>query len=236
MIRVERLTLRSRRLSLRDLSFEVPDGSYTALMGRTGCGKTSILEAICGLRPIASGRIRIDGVDVTDWPPAARGIGYVPQDAALFETMSVFDNLAFALRIRRTPEPAVRRRVAELARWLRIEYLLDHRATHLSGGERQRVALGRALAFEPRILCLDEPLSALDEETREETYELIRSIHQRTGVTALHVTHSLREARRLADRLLVLEDGRIELRPLNDQPPAERIRPSAAPPQKDAVR
>lgn len=235
MIRVERLTLRSRRLSLRDLSFEVPEGSYTALMGRTGCGKTSILEAICGLRRIANGRIFIDGVDVTDWQPAARGIGYVPQDAALFETMRVFDNLAFALRIRRVPERRVRQRVAELARWLRIEYLLSHRATHLSGGERQRVALGRALAFEPRILCLDEPLSALDEETREETYELIRSIHQRTGVTALHVTHSLREARRLADRLLVLEDGRIEPRPLEPHAAGMAVRPPRHP-QQDPVR
>ena len=147
--------------------------------------------------------------DVTDLLPGARGIGYVPQDKALFTTMTVRRHLSFALEIRRMPLEQVDARVREISELLGITRLLDRRPSGLSGGEAQRVALGRALSFHPGILLLDEPLSALDEQTREEMYVLLKSIRERTGVTTLHVTHHQGEAERLADEILVLENGSI---------------------------
>jgi ABC-type sugar transport system ATPase subunit len=178
-------------------------------MGMTGSGKTTILEAIIGLRSVAGGRIWLDGNDVTRTKPALRGIGYVPQDGALFSTMTVHDQIALALYVRRVQPDAIRRRVAELAEMLGIADLLDRRPKGLSGGERQRVALGRALSFEPRVLCLDEPLSALDEETRQQMYSLLKRVRAQTGVTALHVTHSHEEAEQLADSVFRLKAGRV---------------------------
>ncbi len=209
MIVVERLYLRSGAFVVDDLSFEVPTGEYAVLMGRTGTGKTTLLEAICGLKPVRAGTIRLLGVDVTHLRPAERGVGYVPQDLALFPTHTVRQHLSFALEVRRWPQPAIDNRVAELAELLGIQRLLDRWPLGLSGGESQRVALGRALSFRPRILLLDEPLSALDDTTREEMYALLRSVQRTTGVTTLHVTHSLSEAKALADRLLLLSDGRV---------------------------
>jgi ABC-type sugar transport system ATPase subunit len=166
---------------------------------------------LCGLRKVTSGSIWLDGQEVTHLDPAARGIGYVPQDRALFQTMTVAENLAFGLVVRERPALEIGRRVAELADLLGISNLLDRRPQGLSGGESQRVALGRALAIRPGILCLDEPLSALDEDTREEMYQLLKSVRARTGVTTLHVTHHLGEARSLADRIYYLRNGRVEL-------------------------
>jgi len=210
MIQVERLTVRAGAFTVTDLSFTVPGGQYAVLMGQTGCGKTTLLEALCGLKPIRSGRIVLGDVDVTHLKPADRGVGYVPQDLALFPTLTVFDHLAFALLVRRQEDAVVMRRVEELAELLGLTGLLARRPPGLSGGEAQRVALGRALSFRPRILLLDEPLSALDEETREEMYALLRSVQQLTGVTTLHVTHSQTEARRLGDRILRLRNGAIQ--------------------------
>jgi ABC-type sugar transport system ATPase subunit len=189
------------------LSLEV--GEYAVLMGRTGCGKTSLLEAICGLRPVRGGRILCHGVDVTHWDPADRQVGYVPQDLALFPTLSVREHLEFALRVRRMPAAQRQARVSEMAELLGIAALLERGIQGLSGGEAQRVALGRALAFQPAVLLLDEPLSALDEGTRGDMYALLRRLRERTGVTTLHVTHNRDEAEALADRLFVLEDGRL---------------------------
>jgi molybdate/tungstate transport system ATP-binding protein len=134
----------------------------------------------------------------------------VPQDRALFQTLTVRDNLAFALEVRRRPHDEVAARVEQLANWLGITHLLKRKPPGLSGGEAQRVALGRALAAEPSVLCLDEPLSALDSDTRAEIQELLKAIQQRTKVTTLHVTHHREEAERLADTLLVLKDGRVQ--------------------------
>jgi len=211
MIVVDRLSLRAGTFAVDDLSFEVPIGAYAVLMGRTGSGKTTLLEAICGLKAVTAGSIRLLGLDVTDLAPAERGVGYVPQDLALFPTHTVRQHLAFALEVRRWPRPHLEERVEELAQLLGITRLLDRRPFGLSGGESQRVALGRALAFHPRILLLDEPLSALDDATRDEMYALLRSVQKRTGVTTLHVTHSLSEAKALADRLLLLRNGKIEV-------------------------
>jgi molybdate transport system ATP-binding protein len=210
MIDVERLGLRQGAFALADLSFAVSAGQYAVMMGRTGAGKTSILESIAGLRPIQTGRIVLDGIDVTRLPPAARGVGYVPQDGALFPTMTVLQHLGFSLRLRRQPEFVIRQRVRELADELGITPLLDRRPAGLSGGEAQRVALGRALAFRPRILLLDEPLAALDETTREQMVQLLQRVRKQENVTVLHVTHSRAEAERLGDVIFRLEEGRVQ--------------------------
>lgn len=209
MIEVANLALRAGAFAIDGLSFSVATGQYAVLMGKTGSGKTTILEALCGLRPVRGGHVRLLDRDVTHAKPAERGIGYVPQDLALFQTMSVREHLTFALVIRRWPRVDIEARVSDLAELLGLTKLLDRRPRGLSGGESQRVALGRALSFHPRLLVLDEPLSALDDATREEMYALLRSVQRQTGVTALHVTHSTTEAEKLADRVLVLKDGRV---------------------------
>ncbi len=209
MIVAEDLTVRAGEFCLEAVSFEIPNGSYGVLMGRTGCGKTTILEAICGLRPVTGGRVLLMDEDVTQLKPAQRGIGYVPQDGALYSTMTVREHLAFALKVRRRPAAEIDRRVAELSALLGLEELLERLPPGLSGGEQQRVALGRALSAGPQVLCLDEPLSALDDETRQQMYELLKSVQEQTGVTTLHVTHSRGEAQRLADAVLELRDGKV---------------------------
>ncbi|MBE7467402.1 MAG: ABC transporter ATP-binding protein [Planctomycetes bacterium] len=214
MIRVQGLTVRAGAFALENVSFEIPTGCYGMLMGKTGSGKTTLLEALCGLKRVTAGRIELLGRDVTFAKPAERGIGLVPQDGALFTSMTVRENMDFALRIRKWPEEKMRARVAELAGLLDIERLLERKPQGLSGGERQRVALGRALAFGPQVLCLDEPLSALDDETREGMYHLLEQVRTVTGVTALHITHSSREARRLAGCLLRVEGGQVRVTPL----------------------
>ncbi len=209
MIRVENLRVQAGTFSLDSISFEVATGQYAVLMGRTGAGKTTLMESICGLRRVAGGRIRLMDRDVTGLKPAERGIGFVPQDGALFETMAVRQQLSFALTVRKWKRPETDRRVNELAELLGIKHLLDRRPAGLSGGERQRVALGRALAARPGVLCLDEPLSALDDATREEMYGLLSSVRRLAGVTTLHITHNRSESIRLADVVLLLEAGKI---------------------------
>jgi len=210
MIRVEKLSVRVGTFALNEISFEIVSGDYAVLMGRTGSGKTTLLETLCGLRSVANGRIFLNDEDVSEISPATRGIGYVPQDRALFHSMTVWENLAFGLKIRGTDAATTSQRVDELAELLGLTALLERRPHNLSGGEAQRVALGRALAIQPRVLCLDEPLSALDDDTRDEMHALLRSVHQRTRATILHVTHHVTDARKLADKLFVLRDGRVE--------------------------
>jgi ABC-type sugar transport system ATPase subunit len=209
MIELRDVTIRAGQFSLERVSFRIESGEYAVLMGRTGLGKTTILESICGLRSIASGAILIRETDVSDWSPGDREIGYVPQDLALFPTMTVEQHLAFALRLRKASEKLIAERVSELADVLGIRPLLKRRIQALSGGERQRVALGRALSFRPSVLVLDEPLSALDEQTRQEIYSLLRRIKETTRVTTLHVTHNLDDADALADRRFVLDQGKV---------------------------
>ncbi|MBI3830059.1 MAG: ATP-binding cassette domain-containing protein [Planctomycetes bacterium] len=209
MINVSNLSMKLGAFELARVSFGIRSGAYAILMGKTGTGKTSLLEALCGLRPILGGRIELDGRDVTALRPGERGIGYVPQDTALFGQMTVREHLAFALEVRERPADEIKARVDELAKLLGIAPLLDRKPYGLSGGERQRVALGRALAARPSILCLDEPLSALDEETHGEMVALLRSAQQHEGVTVLHVTHSQREAQALGDLHLYLKDGAV---------------------------
>jgi len=209
VIAVENLCLRQGAFALTGISFTIPAGRYGVLMGKTGSGKTTILEAIAGLRALAAGSIHLDGRDVTGATPAARGVGYVPQDGALFRALTVRENLAFALAIRQIAPAEIERRVRELADWLDIVPLLDRRPHGLSGGEAQRVALGRALAFRPHILLLDEPLSSLDEDLREQMAALLKNLRAAHEMTVLHVTHNRREAEQLGDVLLRLEFGQV---------------------------
>ena len=209
MIEVRDVTIMAGTFALEHVSFRVESGRYAVLMGRTGQGKTTILEAICGLRSIVSGKILVHDVEVSAWSPGERGIGYVPQDLALFPTMTVQQHLEFALRLRHTPPRQIADRVAELSDVLGISKLLQRRIQGLSGGEAQRVAVGRALSFHPSVLLLDEPLSALDETTRLGMHALLRRVKETTGVTMLHVTHSKDDAEALADQRLVLEAGKV---------------------------
>ncbi len=221
MIAIKNLSLKAGAFTLSNVCFSLEDGEYGVLMGRTGSGKTTILEAISGLKPVESGMIYLLDREVSQLKPADRGVGYVPQDRALFPSMTVRDHLAFALKLRGWKRPAIRQRVEELAELLGIEKLLHRKPLGLSGGESQRVALGRALSFYPRILLLDEPLSALDEGTREGMCQLLKRIQHETGVTTLHVTHSWSETKLLADRLFVLKGPQLrELDPeeLQDNP------------------
>lgn len=215
MIQLESITWRAGQFQLTDINLSIPTGSYGVLMGRTGTGKTTLLEIICGLRRPTAGRVRIGERDVTDEPPAARGVGYVPQDGALFPTMTVREQLGFALQVRRHGSTEITARVDQLAAELELTALLDRLPHNLSGGERQRVALGRALAARPKVLLLDEPLSAIDEELRDDLAALLRRVQREHGVTALHITHSRAEANLLADVLFRLADGRVVEAPLS---------------------
>jgi ABC-type sugar transport system ATPase subunit len=216
MIELNRLAIRCGSFSLTDISMSIAEGTYAVLMGGTGQGKTTILEAICGLRGATSGQVILNGIDATHLKPAHRNVGYVPQDLALFPTMTVREHLEFALRLRHCSDAMIRERIAELAHVLHIEPLLARRIKGLSGGEAQRVALGRALSFRPRVLLLDEPLNALDEKTRDRLCELLRTIQRTNGLTTLHVTHGSAEARQLADRLFVIESGQLREQPLTE--------------------
>lgn len=190
---------------LKGLSFRVEKAEYAVVMGKTGIGKTTILETICGLRKLRQGRVLIQGVDVTRWAAPDRNVGYVPQDLALFPTMSVREHLQFGMRLRRWDLRTIGQRVDEISQILGVGHLLARNVRGLSGGESQRVALGRALAFGPSVLLLDEPLSALDETTRLTAQGLLRDINRQTGVTVLHVTHNESEAEALADRWIRIE-------------------------------
>lgn len=199
MIEVKELIVKQGSFTLPKISFRVETGRYAVLMGKTGAGKSTILESICGLRKVFSGQILIDGVDVTTWSPPDRNLGYMPQDLALFPTLNVREHLEFAMRLRWMPAAKRNEQVSFLAGILGLEKLLDRKVKGLSGGESQRVALGRALSFGPRVLLLDEPLSALDSGTRFTAQRLLKDVNRKTGVTVLHVTHSQEEANALAD-------------------------------------
>ena len=214
MIELRNVTVRSGTFSLPRISLQIQSGEYAVLMGTTGRGKTTLLESICGLRRVEEGQILIHGRDVTRWSPADREIGYVPQDLALFPTLTVQEHLEFALRLRKQSAAIISERTKELSEVLGIEHLLKRSIVGLSGGESQRVALGRALSFRPSVLLLDEPLSALDESTRHEMHDLLRRVKQSTGVTTLHVTHSAAESESLGDRCFWLAVDGIQEHPI----------------------
>lgn len=211
MIRLEDITWRAPAFRLERVSFSVPSEKYAVLMGKTGTGKTTLLEIICGLRRPESGTVRLGDRDVTREAPGSRGLGYVPQDGALFPTMTVRRQIGFGLRMRGTSRPKIAELVGQLAGEVGIDHLLDRKPPGLSGGEKQRVALARALALQPRVLLLDEPLASVDEETQDDLIALLRRTQRDHGITVLHVTHSRREAEALGEVRLKLEGGQVRL-------------------------
>jgi ABC-type sugar transport system ATPase subunit len=227
VIQLKDISITAGDFRLSKINFTIPTGKYGVLMGRTGSGKTTVLEAIAGLSTVTAGQIILGDTDVTHLRPSQRNLGYVPQDGALFNTMSVKEHLSFALTIRKISKKEIERRVEELANLLEITDLLERSPVKLSGGERQRVSLGRALSFQPTTLLLDEPLSALDETTHDQICRLLGTIQQHTGVTVLHITHSMSEANRLANCLLRIEEGQVTIPSNKGTPPAPQ--PAADP-------
>jgi multiple sugar transport system ATP-binding protein len=211
-IAVERVTkiFANQRVAVRDVGIDVADGELLVLVGPSGCGKSTILRLIAGLESPTSGRILIDGRDMTGVPPNARDLAMVFQSYALYPHKTVAENLAFGLRMRGAESAAIEGRVRAAARALQIEALLDLRPDQLSGGQRQRVALGRAIVREPRAFLLDEPLSNLDPQLRVDTRAELAQLHRRLGATMIHVTHDQEEAMTLGGRIAVLRDGAVE--------------------------
>jgi sulfate transport system ATP-binding protein len=196
--------------ALQDVTLEVPEGSLTALLGPSGSGKSTLLRVIAGLEAPDTGRVVIDGEDATPVPAQRRGIGFVFQHYAAFKHMTVRENVAFGLRIRKRPKAQIDAKVDEL---LGIVGLKGHHSRYpsqLSGGQRQRMALARALAIEPRVLLLDEPFGALDAKVRADLREGLRRLHDEVHVTTVLVTHDQEEAMEVADRIAVINEGRLE--------------------------
>lgn len=200
--------------ALEDVSLRIPSGELVALLGPSGSGKTTLLRILAGLEVPDAGQVLFDGEDVTGRHPRERRVGFVFQHYALFRHMTVFENIAFGLRVRprslRPSEAEIRRRVEELLHLVRLEGLADRYPHELSGGQRQRVALARALAVEPRVLLLDEPFGALDAQVRMELRRWLRRLHERIGLTSVFVTHDQEEALELADRVAIFHQGRIQ--------------------------
>jgi multiple sugar transport system ATP-binding protein len=194
-----------------DLQLQVADGEFFVLLGPSGAGKTTTLRLIAGLERPDAGRVLMDGRDVTDVPPSHRDCAFVFQQYSLYPHLTVFDNMAFPLRspLRRMPAAQVRERVERVAALLHIESKLGRKATALSGGEMQRVAIGRAIVREPRVFLMDEPLSSLDARLREELRVELKRLQRANGSTVLYVTHDQVEATTLADRIAILEEGRV---------------------------
>ena len=192
------------------VDLEIGDGEFMVLVGPSGCGKSTLLRMIAGLEGISGGKIRIGDRDVTELAPRSRDVAMVFQNYALYPHMRVWDNLAFALRLRRTPKPVMRERVGDVAGVLGLTDLVDRKPGALSGGQRQRVAIGRAMVREPQAYLMDEPLSNLDAKLRVGMRAELARLHDRLGVTTVYVTHDQVEAMTLGDRVAVLRDGRIQ--------------------------
>jgi ABC-type sugar transport system ATPase subunit len=210
MIHVENLTFSIGDFSLREFSLKVARKQYFVLLGPPGSGKSIFLECLCGLRPVSSGRIYIGGRDVTGLEPRFRGIGYVPQDYALFRHLTVEHNIAFGLRVRRCRDKQIQQRVNDITNMLGISHLLKRNITGLSGGEKQQVALSRTLVLEPKVLLLDEPVCALDEATRQQVCNQLSIVHNKLGLTTIHVSHNQEEAFSVADAAAVIRDGALQ--------------------------
>ncbi len=207
---VERLSVRYGTTAvLHDLSLGVAKGGFVALLGASGCGKTTLLRTIAGFIEPFAGSLRIAGRDITRLPPDRRGMAMVFQSYALWPHMSVVQNIGYGLKLRGVDRATIGRKVAEILAMLGLDGLGERNVTALSGGQRQRVALGRALAIDPEILLLDEPLSNLDAKIRQTVRHEIRALQRRLGITAIHVTHDREEAMVMADTIVILEAGRI---------------------------
>ncbi|MDD2491748.1 MAG: ABC transporter ATP-binding protein [Bacteroidales bacterium] len=208
MVKLENITYKAGQFTLGPINLELPKGSYTALLGPSGSGKSVMLELIAGLRFPEKGKILIDGIDMTNTPARKRPVGMLFQDYALFPHMTVEENIGFPLSISGADKAAVARETRRIASLFKIEGLLKRAIKDLSGGEKQRCALARAMAHQPSVLLLDEPLSALDEELREEAVKTL-AILKKEGQTVLHVTHNKGETDGLATSSLHIRGGKI---------------------------
>jgi multiple sugar transport system ATP-binding protein len=197
-------------VAVNDLNLEIADGEFLVLVGPSGCGKTTALRCVAGLETISEGKLYIGDRVVNDVAPKDRDIAMVFQSYALYPHMSVYDNLAFGLKLRKTPKADIERRVKEAAGILGLERFLDRKPKALSGGQRQRVALGRAIVREPAVFLMDEPLSNLDAKLRVQTRAEIARLHQRLGTTTIYVTHDQVEAMTMGDRIAVMKDGLLQ--------------------------
>jgi sulfate/thiosulfate transport system ATP-binding protein len=213
--------------ALDDVSVDVPTGSLTALLGPSGSGKSTLLRVIAGLEQADQGQVVLEGEDVTNVPPQSRGVGFVFQHYAAFKHMTVWENVAFGLKIRRRRRAEVSQRVGELLELVQLSRLGDRYPAQLSGGQRQRMGLARALAVDPKVLLLDEPFGALDARVRKELRAWLRRLHDETHTTTVIVTHDQEEAMEVADRVVVMNAGRIEQaaepRELYDHPANEFV-------------
>ena len=196
--------------ALDDVSIEVPAGSLTALLGPSGSGKSTLLRVIAGLERPEAGTVELDGVDVSGQAAQKRGVGFVFQHYAAFKHMTVRENVAFGLKVRKRPREEVRRRVDELLELVQIAGWADNYPAQLSGGQRQRMALARALAVEPNVLLLDEPFGALDARVRKDLRVWLRRLHDEMHVTTIFVTHDQEEAMEIADQIVLMNHGRVE--------------------------
>jgi multiple sugar transport system ATP-binding protein len=196
-------------VAVDDVTLEIEEGEFIVLVGPSGCGKSTLLRMLAGLEEVTAGRITIGGRDVTDLAPRHRDVAMVFQSYALYPHMTVRQNLAYGLKVRRTPKDAMRRSVEDVAAMLGLEDLLDRRPAQLSGGQRQRVAMGRAIVREPKAFLMDEPLSNLDAKLRVGMRASLAQLHSRLGVTTVYVTHDQTEAMTLGQRVAVMRDGRI---------------------------
>ncbi len=195
--------------AVKDFNLEVEDKEFIIFVGPSGCGKSTTLRMIAGLEEISSGELRIDGKIMNDVEPKDRDIAMVFQNYALYPHMTVFDNMAFGLKLRKVPKDEIKAKVEEAARILDLEKLLDRKPKALSGGQRQRVAMGRAIVRNPKVFLMDEPLSNLDAKLRVQMRSEIASLHNRLGATIIYVTHDQTEAMTLGTRIVVLKDGVI---------------------------
>ena len=196
--------------AVSDFNLEIKDKEFVILVGPSGCGKSTTLRMIAGLEEISDGELYIGDKLVNDVAPKDRDIAMVFQNYALYPHMTVFENMAFGLKLRKTPKDEIKKRVDEAARILDISHLLDRKPKALSGGQRQRVALGRAIVREPQVFLLDEPLSNLDAKLRAQMRTELSKLHQRLGTTFIYVTHDQTEAMTMADRIVVMKDGLIQ--------------------------
>lgn len=210
-IRLEGISFRVGGFSLEDVHLEVAEGEYFVLTGPNGAGKTVLMKLIAGLYSPDAGEVYIKGAAVTGTPPWERNIGYVPQEYALFPNRTVEGNIAFGLEVRKTEKEAIREKVRADADLLGISHLLERMPKGLSGGEQQKVALARALAVRPAVLLLDEPVSAIDEESRDAICRELKSIQRKMRITTVHVAHNRREAELVADRVGVLKEGQVRI-------------------------
>ena len=210
-VRLENITRRYQNVTaIENISFKIPDGEFWVLVGPSGCGKSTIMRTIAGLETATSGNLYIGDNLVNNIPARQRDVAMVFQNYALYPHMTVAENLAFGLRMRNVDAAKIQERVETVARSLSIDHLLNRKPKQLSGGQQQRVALGRAIAREPKVFLLDEPLSNLDAQLRDDTRAELKQLHQRLGITTVYVTHDQVEAMTLADKIVVLNGGKIQ--------------------------